>query len=199
MEPPRRFDSACCRSENASCGYRRDLKLPKYARLDPRDLARHIGVDVWTPEDIAGLGTQVLSQLLHVDPDSWSAVTLTVGQVSVVIINSSHPDTRQNNSLAHEVSHLILKHQPAQAFVTPDGMMVMNEYNRLHEEEANCLSATLLVPREGLLHFLSMGWSDERIAVHFGISMDLLRMRKNLTGVERQLGRFKAFRHKSRS
>lgn len=183
--------------ENASCGYRRDLKLPKYARLDPRDLARHIGVDVWMPEHIAGLGTQVLTQLLHVDPDSWSAVTLTVGQVSVVIINSSHPDTRQNNSLAHEVSHLILKHQPAQAFVTPDGMMVMNEYNRVHEEEANCLAATLLVPREGLLHLLSMRWSDGRIAVHFGISMDLLRMRKNLTGVERQLGRFKS--HKPRS
>lgn len=125
-------------------------------------------------------------------------LTLTVGEISVVITNTSHPETRQNNTLAHELSHLILKHQPAQAFVTPDGMMVMNEYNRVHEEEANCLSATLLVPREGLLHLLSLRWSDDQIAAHFGISMDLLRMRKNLTGVERQLGRFKAFNRRPR-
>ncbi len=178
--------------ENVSCGYRRDLKLPRHARLDPRDLARHIGVDVWTPNDIRGLDPQVLNQLLRADSDSWSAVTLTVGQNSVIISNSSHADTRQNNSIAHELSHLILKHEPAQAFVTPDGMMVMNEYNRVHEEEANWLSSALLVPREGLLHLLSLSWSDDRIAANFGVSMDLLRMRKNLTGVARQLGRFRA-------
>jgi hypothetical protein len=182
--------------ENASYGYRRDLHLPNHAQLDPRDLARHIGVAVWTPHDIHGLDHQTLNQLLKVDAESWSAVTLTVGQVSVVITNSSHPDTRQNNSLAHELSHLILKHPPAQAFVTPDGMIVMNEYNRVHEEEANCLSGTLLAPRDGLLHLLSLGWNDERIAAHFGISMDLLRMRKNLTGVERQLGRFRSFKRR---
>jgi Zn-dependent peptidase ImmA (M78 family) len=180
--------------ENASYGYRRDLKLARHARLDPRDLALQIGVAILTPHEIPGLDAETLNHLINVDPDSWSAVTLTIGQVSIVITNSSHPDTRQNNSLAHELSHLILKHPPAQAFVTPDGMMVMNEYNRVHEEEANCLSATLLIPRDGLIHFLSLGWSDEQIAAHFGVSMDLLRMRKNLTGVERQLSRFRALK-----
>ncbi len=181
--------------ENVSCRYRRDLDLPRHARLDPRDLARHIDVHIWTPHDIAGLDSRVVDHLLRVDPDSWSAVTLTVGRISVIIINSSHADTRQNNSIAHELSHLILKHQPAQAFVTPDGMMVMNEYNRVNEEEANCLSATLLVPREGLLHLLSMRWPDQRIAAHLGVSMDLLRMRKNLTGVTRQLRGFGVLKH----
>ena len=182
--------------ENASYGYRRDLRLPKHARLDPRNLAQQIGVAILTPHDIPGLDAETLNHLLNVDPDSWSAVTLTIGQVSIVITNSSHPDTRQNNSLAHELSHLILRHPPAQAFITPDGMMVMNEYNRVHEEEANCLSATLLVPRDGLIHFLMLGWNDEQIAAHFGVSMDLLRMRKNLTGVERQLSRFRALKRR---
>ncbi|PYP85984.1 MAG: hypothetical protein DMG65_19560 [Candidatus Angelobacter sp. Gp1-AA117] len=180
--------------ENVSYGYRRDLNLSRHARLDPRNLARQIGVAILTPHDIPGLDAETLNHLLTVDPDSWSAVTLTIGQVSIVITNSSHPDTRQNNSLAHELSHLILKHPPSQAFVTPDGMMVMNEYNRVHEEEANCLSATLLIPRDGLIHFLSLGWNDEELAAHFGVSMDLLRMRKNLTGVERQLSRFRALK-----
>ena len=173
--------------ENAAWGYRRDLQLQKHDRLDPRDLARHIGVAIWAPKDIRGLDQAVLHHLLDVDPDSWSAVTLTVGQTSVIITNSSHPNTRQNNSLTHELSHLIINHEPAKAFVTTDGMMVMNHYNLTHEEEANCLSSTLLVPREGLLHLLSLRWNDERIATHFAISMDLLRMRKNVTGVARQL------------
>ena len=177
--------------ENAAVGYRRDLKLPKFSKLDPRELARHIGVSILTPNEIKGLNAEIKNHLHHVDPDSWSAVTLTFGNTSVIITNSSHPETRQANSLSHELSHLILRHEPAQAFVTPDGMMVMNEYNRVNEEEADCMSATLLVPREGLLHFLSSKCPDEEIAAHFGVSMDLLRMRKNLTGVARQLSRYR--------
>jgi hypothetical protein len=173
--------------ENAAKGYRRDLGLDRFARLDPRQLAGHINVAIWTPDDIPGLDPAVRHHLLKVDPSSWSAVTLTVGQTSVIITNSSHPTTRQNNSLAHELSHLLLKHEPAKAFVTPDGMMVMNHYNPTHEEEAGCLSSTLLVPREALLHFISRGCNDEQLADHFAVSLDLLRMRKNVTGVTRQL------------
>jgi Zn-dependent peptidase ImmA (M78 family) len=181
--------------ENAAWGYRRDLNLAKSARLDPGQLAQRIGVAIWTPHQIEGLDPGALRHLLKVDPGSWSAVTLTVAGSSVIITNSSHPVTRQNNTLAHELSHIILKHEPAKAFVTPDGMMVMNHYNSTHEEEASCLSATLLVPREGLLHLLSLGRTDQQMAEHFGVSMDLLRMRKNTTGVTRQLGRAHGLRH----
>ena len=144
---------------------------------------------VWTPHDIKGLDPAALRQLLQVDPASWSAVTITVGPASAIIINSSHAVTRQNNSLAHELSHLILKHKPAKIFVTSDGMIMMNYYDPTHEEEASCLSSTLLVPREGLLDLLSRGNTDAQMADHFGVSMDLLRMRKNITGVTRQLRR----------
>jgi hypothetical protein len=183
----RRGFKAWC--ENAARGYRRELGLEKIARLDPRDLSSYLGVTIWTPHDINGLDPGVLRQLLQVDPASWSAVTITVGPASAIIINSSHAVTRQNNSLAHELSHLILKHKPAKVFVTSDGMMVMNYYDPTHEEEANCLSSTLLVPREGLLHLLSRGNTDTQMANHFGVSMVLLRMRKNITGVTRQLRR----------
>ncbi len=108
-----------------------------------------------------------------------------MGVVSDIIINSAHDATRQNNRLAHELSHLILKHEPAKAFVTSDGMMVMNYYNPMHEEEASCLSFTLLVPRDGFLRLVALGNNDAQIAGHFGVSLDLLRMRKNTTSVAR--------------
>jgi Zn-dependent peptidase ImmA (M78 family) len=65
--------------------------------------------------------------------------------------------------------------------------MMMNEYNPTHEEEANCLAATLLLPREALLHAARQRMTDAAMAKHFGVSGALLRMRRNLTGIDRQL------------
>lgn len=173
--------------ESAAAKYRRDLKIETGGRLDPRLLAKSEGVEIWTPDQIAGLDPQVVHQLLVADPDSWSAVTLTLVGSCVIITNCSHSIPRQNNSLAHELAHIILKHEPAKAFVTPDGMMMMNFYNPAHEEEATCLAGALLVPRAGLLRLLSTGQSEDQIAGHFEVSGDLVRMRKNVTGVARQL------------
>jgi hypothetical protein len=175
--------------ENAARGYRRDLKLEVSDCLDPKQLAGHLGVSVRAPEQIDGVEPSVVRHLLSVDPESWSAVTLRLGSSALIISNSAHARTRQNNSLAHELSHLILQHEPAVAFVSADGTMILDHYNPLHEEEANCLAGTLLVPRAGLLFWMSNGRSDEQIAKHFDVSLDLLRMRRNTTGVATQLGR----------
>jgi Zn-dependent peptidase ImmA (M78 family) len=64
---------------------------------------------------------------------------------------------------------------------------MMKEYNPGQEAEADCLAGILLVPREVLLVLLNQ-MDEPSLASHFGVSPDLLRMRKNLTGVERQLG-----------
>lgn len=152
---------------------------------------------MWTPEDLPGLDDGARNQLLQVDPESWSAVTISVRKSSVIVVNSSHSGTRQNNSVAHEAAHLILEHQATQSFVTADGMVVMREYNGANEEEAICLAATLLVPREGLVHFLTKRWTDEQLAAHFAVSQDLLRMRKNVTGVLRQFAWTNSYRSRS--
>lgn len=175
--------------ENASRGYRRDLNLDESDCLDPRRLAQKIGVSVQAPEEIDGIEPSVLRHLLSVDPESWSAVTLRLGLSATIIINSAHVRTRQNNSLAHELGHLILQHEPSVAFVSSDGTMILDHYNSLHEEEAICFAGALLVPRAGLLACLSNGQSDKQIAEHFDVSLDLLRMRKNTTGVAIQLSR----------
>ena len=175
--------------ENAAGGYRRDLGLARHDGLDPQTLARHLGIEIWTPETIPGLDPAVVRHLLKVDSGSWSALTLTVGRDTIIISNTSHARARANSNLAHELAHQILKHEPAQVFLTADGKMMINHYNPVHEEEASCLSATLLVPREALLHLLALGYTDSQMMEHFGVSAALLTMRKNVTGVVRQLDR----------
>jgi len=180
----RGFKSWC---ERASAGYRRDLGLLGHSALDPRILAAHLGIEVFYPQQIPGLDSGALRQLVVADPDSWSAVTLVVGTTTIIILNSAHSLTRQNNSLAHELAHIILRHSLTQAFFAPGGALMMKEYNSDQEAEADCLAGSLLVPRDALLVMLRR-MDEPSLANYFGVSLDLLRMRKNLTGIDRQLG-----------
>lgn len=178
--------------ENAAGGFRRDLNLPRHSALDPRLLAQHINVIIWKTAEVPGLDSNVLNHLTKIDPESWSAVTLRLPTANLIVVNEAHTGGRQNNSLAHELSHIILKHEPAQVFVTADGVMMMASYNKSHEDEADCLAGTLLVPRESLLSLLDQGHSDAEIADYFSVTVDLIKMRKNLTGVSIQLSRRRA-------
>ena len=99
--------------ENAARGYRRKLNFSPLAPLDPRVLAAHLDITIWTPADIPALDAHDVRHLTLVAADSWSAATLRLGEASLIIINSGHPLTRQNNSLAHEIGHVVLKHEPA--------------------------------------------------------------------------------------
>ncbi len=175
--------------ENAARGYRRELNLQPFAALNPRLLAATLGVRIWTPADVPGLPAAALKQLTKTDPTSWSAVTICVNNKRLIIVNDQDSVERQNNSIAHELSHIILEHKAAQVFVSPAGQMLLSEYDRTQEEEADCLSGTLLVPRDALLSLLAEGDDQARIAAHFVVTKDLLRMRINLTGVQKQLGR----------
>jgi Zn-dependent peptidase ImmA (M78 family) len=175
--------------ENAAANYRRDLSLSPYAPLDPRLLARKLDIMVWTTAEVPNLDLAVLKHLTRVDSQSWSAVTLRCPDADLVIVNETHVHGRQNNTLMHELSHIILAHPPAQCFVSADGMMMLADYNKMHEEEANCLAGTLLVPRVALLWALDRGFDNQRAAGYFGVTIDMLQMRRNLTGVDLQRSR----------
>lgn len=175
--------------ENAARGYRRELKLSPISPLDPRALATHLGITIWTPAEIPGIDPKDVRHLTVTASESWSAATLRKENASLIIINSGHAPTRQNNSLAHEIGHVVLRHEPAKMYVTPDGLMMMSEYNAEHEEEATWFAGAILVPREALLDLMRRGVPDSEAAKHFGVSTKLLTMRRNRTGVNIQLNR----------
>jgi Zn-dependent peptidase ImmA (M78 family) len=143
---------------------------------------------VSTPGAIPAIEPSALRQLLETDLDSWSAVTLIQNGRKLVILNSAHSPARQNSSLAHELAHLILEHRPTQTFFGPGGSLLMKEFDREQEAEAECFSAVLLVPRDALISLLPRT-TEEALAAHLGVSLDMLRMRRNVTGVDRQLNR----------
>jgi Zn-dependent peptidase ImmA (M78 family) len=175
--------------ENAARGYRRELGIPATAGLDPRRLADHLGIVVWTPLQVPTLSPEDVQHLTVTARDEWSAATLRNGNESLIIINNGHDPMRQNNSLAHEIGHVVLKHEPAQMYVTDDGLMLISEYNLSHEEEATCFAGTILVPRDALLILVESGASNADAGLHFKVSEALIRMRRNTTGIDIQASR----------
>jgi Zn-dependent peptidase ImmA (M78 family) len=142
---------------------------------------------VVSPREVPGLEGRFVRQLVVDDHTSWSAVTFTVGGLTVIICNSEHSDPRHESSVMHELSHVILRHKPAVIDAETWFPLRLREYRAAEEAEANWLGGCLQLPRKGLVWALSQGMSQLQIALHFRASREMVRYRCNVTGVNRQL------------
>ena len=181
----RGFKAWCERTAN---DYWQALGIAPAGALDPHVLASHLGVQVATPEDIPTLSEASKRQLLEVDADSWSAVTIADGNARLVILNSAHSAVRQNSDLAHELAHLILNHTTDQARLSREGLLFRGTFDREQEDEANWLGGCLLVPRDGLLKARLRTADVGALAAQFRVSTDMITWRLQKTGVLRQVG-----------
>ena len=183
----RGFKSWC---ERAAAEYREALGVPMTAALDPRALGEYLNVRVVTPEDVPGVAPGTRRQLKGMaGRTGWSAVTISQGDVRLVILNSGHPDTRQANSLVHELAHIILNHTSDDAQLSTEGFLFRNIFNEEQEDEANWLAGCLLLPREGLLGRYWVNPNPAALARHFGVSKKLVDWRLRMTGIARQARR----------
>lgn len=180
----RGFKSWC---ERAAAEYRQTLGVPVDAALDPRALAALLKVRVATPEGLPTLPAASRKQLTETDAESWSAVTVSRGAARLVVLNSGHSQTRQASSLAHELAHVILNHTSDQVQLSREGLLLRTTFDKEQEQEADWFGGCLLVPREGLLRASWRNRSSVALAVHFGVSEDLISWRLRMTGVPRQL------------
>lgn len=155
--------------------------------LDAKGFLQARGIIVWQPHEVPGLPASALKQLVVVDPDAWSGLTLREGHLTAVIVNTAHPLGRQSNTLMHEWAHIHLKHSPKRVDVTPDGVLLISDYEKGDEDEADWLAAAMLVPRDGLLALLRRGMNIEDLADTFCVSKELVQWRIRMTGVGKQI------------
>jgi len=193
----RRGFKAWC--EQVATTLRRDNDLAPTAPLPPTVVAEGLGVRLVPAEQLSGVSPEVLDRLLGQHRAVWSAVTISAGDRHLVVYNSAHSKARQSNDLMHELSHLILKHTPNMSFMDPSKGLLIRSYDKNQEDEANWLSASLLLPRQALVVHRSRRTPAEDLCEMFGVSRDLLTFRLNTTGVERQLARRTAMRSPGRS
>ncbi|MDA4848618.1 ImmA/IrrE family metallo-endopeptidase [Hoeflea poritis] len=174
-------------AEKLALKQRADIGLSANDALDPRHFLRSIGIIVWTPTDIPNVDTEHLRQLTVVDPDSWSGITIREGGKTAIIVNATHPITRQANTLMHEWAHIELRHKPSRADRSAGGLLLLSDYPPELEEEADWLAGCILAPRDGLLFHCGKGLEPGEVAQHYGISTQLANWRIGKTGIKHQL------------
>ena len=176
-------------AEQTSARARQQLKLSPLSPLDPFALARILDVSILTPDDLPDLPVKVRRRLMTEFRDHWSAITVMDGSSHLIVTNSAHASTRQNSSLAHELAHIILGHEPSLMFMTPKSGLAIRTHNDEQEEQANWLAGALLLPRDALLGIRRRGMSDEEACSEYGVSAAMLKFRLNVTGMDVQLRR----------
>lgn len=173
-------------SERRAVAARSAIGLGSMDPLDPWTYAEHLGVYVLEAADL-DMEAQHTQQLLHIDPSSWSGMTLFEEGTHLVVLNTSDSRARRCATLMHELAHILLDHPPADVDISPSGIFLLSDYSAEHEEEADWLGATLLVPEASLLHHRRAGRSILEVAEFFGVSVDLCTWRSRMTGVEKRL------------
>ena len=179
----RGFKSRC---EQISKTYRDALSLSLDDPLSYKDLANYLGILVWSIKEIPNLDKKYILRLTEIDKDEWSALTITEGGNHLIILNPTNSKRRQENDAMHEISHIILEHEPKNV-IKIHKILFANNYDKEIEDEANWLAATLLLPRQGLLSVYRKTREISAVANRFGVSTQLVNMRINQTGIKYQL------------
>lgn len=182
----RGFKSQC---ERRSVEFRRQLGLNQTDPLSADLLAKHLGVTVWSVADVAALGVEDVATLSDESDDSWSALTMRIGTDNLVIYKPVSSAGRRNNVIMHELSHIILGHDLADACIMDDGSLVPGNFDQDQEDEADWLAGTLLLPRSALISLRRRRIADQ-VACHlYLVSQEMLTWRLRMTGVDYQLAR----------
>ena len=101
-------------------------------------------------------------ELLINHPREWSALSVALATGTLVVYNPTHDAARINNSLCHELSHLILEHEHGRMVTFGD--CVMREFDNRQEEEADWLAGSLLVPEAALKRAKFAGLTNAQTA-----------------------------------
>jgi Zn-dependent peptidase ImmA (M78 family) len=173
------------KAEAIAIELRSELGLTAHDRLDCTQLASHLAIEIAPVTDLTRSSAAPTDMACLLDTSTgFSAMTVYRGTKCKIFYNPFDPSTRTANSIAHELSHVVLEHEPGKA--VSDGMRV---WNATHEEEASWQAGALLVPRDGAFAWLVGGGDATGGAVHFGVSQQLFNWRANSTGVVAQLNR----------
>jgi hypothetical protein len=171
-------------AERLALSLREEMRLGVTDRLDGEALAAFLEIPVVSLEELHHDGAAPVSiRRLMGRTAGFSAMTICVGTKRLIVFNPRHAPTRRANSLAHEVSHIVLEHPPSPAL----GDGGCRYWNRQLEDEADWQAAALLVPRDGAFAWLRAGGGLAAGASNFGVSSALFRWRVNQTGIIRQL------------
>lgn len=174
-------------AERLSLEIRRELGLGPIDRLQPAVLADHLGIPVVSLLSLTryGAAQESITHLTSNGRSEFSAMTVVRESFRLIVFNPAHSRGRRANSVVHELSHVILEHEPHGA-IGPSGC---RRWDQRMESEADWLAGALLVPRPAALRIVRQSTPIHEAASAYGVSTSLLQWRLNQTGARLQVER----------
>jgi Zn-dependent peptidase ImmA (M78 family) len=171
-------------AERLAQAVRKDFAMDSPAPFDCIKVCGELGIPVISVPDLVSAGASPRSIRHILSPAAkFSAMTVASGTKRLIVYNPTHSAGRRANSLAHELSHILLEHPLAPAL----GEGGCRLWDPRLEAEADWQAGALLVPRDAALAWLQSNRSMEEGAAHFGVSKALFQWRVGQTGVKRQM------------
>ena len=178
-------------AERLAVAVRKELGLGPTHPVSCGDICEELGIPTITVSMLVAAGAAPQSVRCISSPEAkFSAMTVASGTKRLIVYNPQHPLGRRANSLAHEISHILLEHPLAPAL----GVGGCRRWDPVLEAEADWQAGALLVPRDAAFDWMRAGGSLEEGSLYFGVSLPLFRWRVNQTGVLRQLEARSRFR-----
>ena len=165
---------------------RDDLGLSLTDPLDPWELAEWLEIPVLRLSEFQESAEGAYRYFREQGRSEFSAVTVFDGNRRLIVHNDSHSPGRQASNVCHELAHGLLLHAPTPAL---DDKGCRN-WSKEIEEEANWLSGVLLVPDEAAIEVMKSGVGLDQAAVHYGVSVQLMKFRVNVSGARKRVQRF---------
>ncbi len=175
------------RVESRAVEFRRQLSLAPSDRLEPLEVLRTMGIDIYdSAYDIPGLIPEAASHLCEPDCGFSGAGAEILGR-RLVLMNPSHSLARQRVTMMEEAAHFLFGHEPSRISVL-GGTLPVREYHKAQEREAYAFAAASLLPSSQVELLVKGMRSLDYTMWHFGVSERLVRYRIQTTG---RWGRYK--------
>lgn len=128
----------------------------------------------------------LLDKLLGSARQNWSGMTIPCDDEYIIVMNPTHPRTRQNATLTEEYFHILLKHKPTRVGICPATGVIRREFDPVIETEAYHSAAAALLPYSALKCMVSDRMAIRQIADHFEISTELVSFRLKICKLYRR-------------
>jgi Zn-dependent peptidase ImmA (M78 family) len=174
-------------AEKLAIEVREEMGIPAHGRLCAFQLTEYLGVPTLGFSKLAEgakISFGVTDIQLTALENEVHGMCIPLGTGHAILFNDKNHSARQQSDVAHEASHILLRHPLADVV---SGAVCQR--SKELEDEAIHLGGVLLLPMPAALHVLRQQMSINAAAAEYGISHEMVTYRCNVSGARQILAR----------
>jgi Zn-dependent peptidase ImmA (M78 family) len=180
---------------------KRGIGVGADAAVDPRAALPLVPARLLAPQELREANAELARLLFEELALEWSGLGFgksPADGVALILLNPSHPSTRQRATLMEEIAHILLQHPKTTLQHLSDTKGWRRTHNAAVEDEAFSVGAACLIPYPDLFHAIRDAHETvSSLALRFGVSDEYILFRIKRAGLYR-VYRSRSGSHRSR-